>query len=190
MKCPARWLRWQSVSGASPARRPRSARSEPSLGFHICWCCQEVSGPLGRQFPAVELGICGKPARGKNFLHGVKLGVSNSSARGSGGEGGRGAVGLTSSSPAWSSASCGPLAPGSVPSVEKRVLGGPPSAWMSPFASLSLGFLIGSEAGQLSQPGAVILRFRLGCVLSSLEDGGCLGVQMACLRSDSPEGLG
>ena len=147
MKCPARWLCWQSVSGASPARRPRSARSEPGLGFHICWCCQEVSGPLGRQFPAVELGICGKPARGKNFLHGVKLGLSNSSARGGGGEGRRGAVGLPSSSPAWSSASCGSRAPGSVPGVTRRVPGGPQPAWTSPFASLSLGFLIGRRGG-------------------------------------------
>lgn len=45
----------------------------------------------------MELGICGMAARGRNFLHEVKLGLSNSSSS-SGWEGRRGAVGLISSS--------------------------------------------------------------------------------------------
>ena len=42
----------------------------------------------------MELGICGKAARGRNFLHEVKTGLSNSSSSG-GWEGRHGAVGLT-----------------------------------------------------------------------------------------------
>lgn len=141
---------------------------------------------MGRQFPAVELGICGKPARGRNFLHGVKLGLSNSSARG-GREGGRGAVGLTSSSRAWSFASCGSWAPGSAPGVERRVPG-----WsMDESLCLSEPRFPRRWRGRAAVPAWWgYPEIQAGVRFIILGGWELYGVQMVCLRSNSPEDLG